>query len=514
MRRIAIAGVAGLLVVAGGIRFAASRIEAYLDDNREWLIERAAAALGRDVRFGELGVSLFGPGVEVTQVTIGDDPSFSDGAFVEVDRAVVAVKLLPAIFGRYELSRVLLDAPRVTVIRAAEGFNFQSIAGGSGGGATPEQVPLRVSDLRIRGGSVRVVDRAGSSEAEVLVEQIDLSASDVGFDSEMGIELAAAVLGAAEQNVTIDGTVGPLGAPDRVLETPLDLDFHLGPVIIDGLREVPIVRDWVPADLSSDDPITLVAGIDGTIAEPTVVASLDATGAVIEYGQFLRKPGGVTLVADANLAVANDALRVGALTLHIADATVRAEGTVGFDEKTPIDVRLTGGDIALAGLADLVPAAEGLEIAGRVDVDVRASGPLSSAAPRLDGSVTLTDVRAARPGGVDVSGLSMRVAFNGDQIEIPATRFMVAGEPVELSATVASLNDGALPHLSVRAMGGELTGTGAVAAVDGESTFEIRGRVDGMDVASILDFAGASQLQMTGVVEGDFRLRSSKSHSD
>ena len=59
MRKVLILG-AVLLVLIGGLFVAASNLNRYLEDNREWLAQQASSALGRPVTFDKIGVSLRG----------------------------------------------------------------------------------------------------------------------------------------------------------------------------------------------------------------------------------------------------------------------------------------------------------------------------------------------------------------------------------------------------------------------------------------------------------------------
>jgi uncharacterized protein involved in outer membrane biogenesis len=600
MRKVVIAAVVLLVVVAAAL-FAVSRFNTYLTSNREWLARQASTALGREVSFAEVGVSLRGGlGAAVTEVVIGDDPAFSREPFLKVGRAVVAVKILPAIMGRYEVARVILDTPEVTVIRQEGGLNVESI-GARGRGAAAEKgaetaesepadggaapLPLLVSVLRISDGRLRFVDRTQSPPAELLVEQLDFSASDVGFDSPVELDLAAAVLGAAEQNVRVEGTLGPLDSPQRAGQAPVDLDAEIGPVIIDRAKQLPVVGASIPAELSSDDPITVEVDITGTLEGPAVVASFDASDAGLRYGDLFRKPEGTRFAVEANVTRSADAIEVGDFDLQLAGAHLRGSGTLGTGPSLPLDFQIEGSGVPLDGWGELFAAAEGLDVDGELDLDVRARGPVAERIPRLDGTVSLKNVSAVQPGGgVRISDLTTQILLQGDRVEIPPTRFAVAGEPVSFSATVTSLENLAAEfsltaaklrlaalgaggegvaqeevvndlsvegtvvapqgepqaRITVRSSGGSVRGVGyssldteigvadkrvslkqlAVEAFDGLVTgsgsvdptaenpeFEFRGRVRGLDLASILEYLGAASVKMTGKIEGDVNLR-------
>ncbi len=456
MRKVVVALVV-LFGLVGLAAFAVFNFDTYLQDNREWLAQQASDALGRPVAFDEVGVSFRGGlGARIGSLSIGDDPAFSKERFLDVGRANVVVKILPALRGRYEIDRIVLDSPRVNVIRDKSGFNFDSI-GASGDGEPAEgassttvgepasggeALPLLVSLLEIRDGYFGFTDRTVTPASELVVEQLDFSASDVGFDSPVSIDLAMAVLGFSEQNVKVAGTVGPIGSPENVSRSPLDLAVDLGPLIIDRLKTLPVVGGSVPAELSSPDPMLLHVDVTGNADAPIVKVAFDASDAQLGYGNAFHKPKGVRFALDAEVAQGADRIDVSAIVFRLAEAKLTGGGWIGSGSSSPIDFEIKGAGLPLAGWGRLVAAAEGLDVEGSVDLDIHAKGGLAAGVPALNGSVELEGVRAVQPGGgIEISDLSTRIALNGDQVEIPPTHLKVGGEPVTLSATVSSLRN-------------------------------------------------------------------------
>ena len=103
------------LVLGGGLWVATANLDAWLNENRAWVGEQLSAALGRDVSFGEVGISLrSGLGVRARDLRIGEDPAFSKQDFVQAEAVDVRVKLLPALFGEIQVARVVLRSPSVS----------------------------------------------------------------------------------------------------------------------------------------------------------------------------------------------------------------------------------------------------------------------------------------------------------------------------------------------------------------------------------------------------------------
>jgi AsmA protein len=469
MRKILILG-AVLLVLAGALFFAAINLNHYLAENRAWLAEQASAALGRPVAFDEIGVSLRGGlGARVTSVAIGEDPTFGKGDFLRAGRIDAVIKILPALRGRYEVARVEIDAPEIHVIKTRSGFNFDSLGRASGNSARPAEqeppaagaLPLLVSSVRIRDGKLQYVDRSSSPASELGVEHLDFAASDVGLDQPIQLDLAAALLGAAEQNVRVAGTLGPLGSPEAAASAPLDLRVDLGPLVVDRLKKIALIGDSIPAELSSPDPIALSVKLSGKLDALGTILSMDATDAAIAYGDQFKKPKGVRFKVDADVKRAKDAIDVSAFDLQLAKAQLNGQGRIGLTPGMSLDFQLSGRGVPLDGWGDLIPASAAVETAGTVDLDLTARGPVGGGQiPRLEGTLALQRVSARQPkGDTRIEDLTTRLTFRGNRVEIPPTDFRLNGNPVRVAATVKDLGnldtdfDITSPALDIAALG-------------------------------------------------------------
>ena len=118
MRKWIVVGLVVIVVVAIAVVIALRNLNTYLNENKAWLTGNAAAALGRPLNFGEITVSLTGGlSVRLSDLRIGDDPTFSDDDFLRAQTVYIRVKILPAILGKYEVRRIVLENPEISVIR-------------------------------------------------------------------------------------------------------------------------------------------------------------------------------------------------------------------------------------------------------------------------------------------------------------------------------------------------------------------------------------------------------------
>src|ERR1700759_1145888 len=110
---------------------------------------KASEALGRKVEMGNLSLSLLGGSLSAEGLSIGDDPKFSQSAFLTAKKIEVGVEVMPLIFSRaLNVTSVTIKNPQVTLLHDESGaWNYSSLGGNaaksssggnSGGGGAPD----------------------------------------------------------------------------------------------------------------------------------------------------------------------------------------------------------------------------------------------------------------------------------------------------------------------------------------------------------------------------------------
>jgi len=121
-----IAGIAVAVVI-----LAALALPFFVNANqfRPVLEERLTAALGREVKIGDLKLSVFSGGASASDVTIADNPAFSKEPFLRAKSLAVGVELWPLIFSRQlNLTSLTIDQPEISLLQSAAGdWNFSSL---------------------------------------------------------------------------------------------------------------------------------------------------------------------------------------------------------------------------------------------------------------------------------------------------------------------------------------------------------------------------------------------------
>ena len=99
--------VAVLIVIAIAIPF-------FIDANtfRPTLESDLTTALGRQVKVGNLSLSLLSGAVSADDISIADDPAFSKSAFVQAKSLKVGVEMMPLIFSKQlNVTELTLNQP-------------------------------------------------------------------------------------------------------------------------------------------------------------------------------------------------------------------------------------------------------------------------------------------------------------------------------------------------------------------------------------------------------------------
>ncbi len=222
-----------LIALVGLVVLVAALIPLFLNANtfRPAIQTQLGTTLGRRVTLGDLKLSLFSGSLIAKDLSVADDPNFSDAPFLTAKEVRIGVLLRPLIFSRVvELQSLLIKSPQITLIRAANGrWNFSSIArlhaNGEVAGAVSGILKGSAADLAIptvgriviEDGRVVIVSLPAHGQPSVY-EDLKLDVRDFSLAAEFPFELSANLRG--EGTVAVTGHVGPLNRVDAAASPP------------------------------------------------------------------------------------------------------------------------------------------------------------------------------------------------------------------------------------------------------------------------------------------------------
>jgi len=316
-----------VVVISVVLVIVVANLNKIVNSRKDALLAQAEKQIGREISIGNVGVVLWPElGVRVEDVSLADDPAYSQEPFVSAGDIRVNVKLLPLLKRRVEVKRFVANKPVINIIRAdSTHFNFTSLvtaasggkaaATGKDGGAAAAPIVLAFAD--IKDGTVRYVDRMTGLDRTI--KDIDFAASNLSPGSRATATLAAAVFG-DDQDVSLEAAVGPverMAGPADFAPAPLEATLTLEPVKLSQLAAFN-PKPAKPFDPAQDGTVQATAKLSGTVGAAMLDelhAQLALLGASEPNVDITAHGGPFNLVAES--------------TLVFSDATLEGKATAG-----------------------------------------------------------------------------------------------------------------------------------------------------------------------------------------
>ncbi len=492
--KIAAIVVAILLIVVIALPFVVD-----VNSFRPRLESELSTALGREVKVGNLGLSILTGTVTADNLSIADDPAFSKSSFVQAKELSVGVELMPLIFSKtLHVTEIKLDQPQISLVRSATGkWNFSSIGGNSGAkpaaapstspAAAPSPSPagsssgssssasLSVSKLAVTNGRVTIA-HADSSAPPHVYDKVNITVTDFSLTSQFPFTLSAQLPGGG--SLTLEGKAGPIN-PNDAAQTPLEAQV--------------VVKQMDLAASGFIDPATGIAGLadfNGTLTSDGHQAH--TTGTL--HGEKLKlspkgKPAGravdVKYATDYDLQKEAGILSQGDIT--IGKALAHLTGTYQTQgETTSLNMKLNAPgmpvddlEAMLPALGVILPSGSSLQ-GGTLSTDLSIVGPLDKLV--IVGPVKLANTKLA---GFDlgsklsaVSKLSGAKTGSDTSIQNLSTDARVAPDGTRTD----NLN------LTIPALG-VVTGAGTISPA-GALNYKMTANVSGTAVSQLSQLAG------------------------
>ena len=218
MRKIAI--VIGIVVVViiivVGVLFATFNP----NDYRGTIQTELEQQLNRKVGLGNMSLGLFPLRFKVADLSIADDPKFSNSAFIQTQQLSVSVKLLPLLSKSVEVDSLSLERPSVQLIKNAQGvWNFASIgqqapAAATAPSATPKpsaapspsaapptsssERQLSLGELAINDGQIAITDLQ-DRRPRTVYDHINLKLTDFAPNTPFNLDASVHLPGPGNQ---------------------------------------------------------------------------------------------------------------------------------------------------------------------------------------------------------------------------------------------------------------------------------------------------------------------------
>jgi len=331
-------------------------------------------ALGRQVKVGNLSLSLLSGGVTADDIAIADDPAFSKGPFVQAKSLTVGVEMIPLIFSKtLNVTDLTLNQPEINLVKSENGekWNFSSLGTKSSAPSAPTQPApepktapeqkaqpeaqqpspsggnpnLSVAKLSIENGRL-TVSRAGAEPKPRVYDKVSIEVTNFSFTSSFPFTMSADLPGGGK--LSLDGKAGPINAENAAL-TPAEAKVT--------------IQQMNLADSGFIDPASGISGIadfDGTVTsdghDAKTAGTLKAEKLqVVQKGSPAGKPVQLTYAVVHNLAKETGAITQGDLSM--GKAVAHLTGTYDAHGKvTDVNLKLNGPGMPVDDLEAMLPA--------------------------------------------------------------------------------------------------------------------------------------------------------------
>jgi AsmA protein len=521
--------VALLIVVAIALPFLVD-----VNTFRAQIESNLSSALGRPVKVGNLSLSIVSGSVGADQLSIADDPKFSQAPFIQAKSLKVGVELMPLIFSKQlNVTDLVIDQPQIVLLRNQTGiWNFSSLGGGNEAAKNQPATPptakapavkssgspgnLTVAKLELTDGKISL-GTIPAKRQPIVYDKVKLTMRDFSFTSIVPVTASAELPGGG--SLKVDGTAGPISPTDASL-TPLHAKLIIKKL---DLSQSALVDPNLGVSGSADFEGSLDS--DGQIAKAD--GTLKATSLkVVPKGSPAAVPVQVVFAAEHDLRQQAGKLTQG--DISIGKALARLTGTYDLKgETTSVRTRLNGQALpvddlqaALPAVGVVLPSGSRLK-GGTLALDLESVGPLdrlvTTGAVKLNNAqlsgfnlgskLSAISALSGKQTGNDTSiqnlSSDVRVAPEGTRLDkisliIPAVGELAGAGTISPSSALDF-------KMSANLSGGAVSGLTQMAGLGSRSTgaipFTIQGTTSNPSFAP--DIRGMAGSQLKGLLQGN-----------
>jgi AsmA protein len=184
---------------------------------------RLSQSLSRQVKIGNLQLSLLSGGVKADNITIADDPAFNKNPFIQAKSLAVGVEMLPLLFNKQlKVESIELREPVVRLVQSSSGkWNYSSLGQKDSKGSGGSGSDVQVKKLQVKDGRVEVEHPRAKPQA---YSDVQVNIRNLSYTSSFPFEVSAKAPGGG--SLSVDGQAGPLSRTD-ISRTPLKADVKI-----------------------------------------------------------------------------------------------------------------------------------------------------------------------------------------------------------------------------------------------------------------------------------------------
>jgi AsmA protein len=324
------------------------------NDFRPMLESNLSEALGRQVKLGDLKLSILAGAVTASDLSVADDPAYSRAPFVQAKSLNIGVELWPLIASRkLYVTGLTIDQPQIVLMESPSAeWNFSSLGGKTAARNTPtapapagtNTLDLSVKLVKITGGRF-ILGRTGVHTRPLVLEQVNVELRDFSSTSEFPFSLSTKVAGGGD--IKLDGKAGPIDPVD-VAMTPVSASLKLTRLDLAGAglaQMAPALAGLIWFE-GSGETNGKTAQVKGRLKAEKMKLARDGTVAA--------RPLDFDFAVEHNRKTRSGRLRQG--DIHIGKALASLTGTyVDQGDSMAVKMNLAGPNMPIPELAAMLP---------------------------------------------------------------------------------------------------------------------------------------------------------------
>ncbi len=429
-------GLAAVVIVVVGAAVLGARLYLTKDRVLGWVVPPLEARLHRKVVVADAGGGLTGLYLDGLDVR----PEGAPEPLVAVDRLRVRWNLWALLAGRVEILEVRLVAPRIHVVRLADGRldidDLLAPAGAAGQAAEPPGpsgtpsagagggLDLVVALFALENGRVAFEDRAAVPPRTWVLDDIDSTVSGFSLDRPVAFTLSALLPGGREARFRSEGEVN-LATGD------LSAKLWVDPVSLVSLN--PLLG---PDPVFSGGIAELDASVSGRLeGEVRAEGGARVAGLRLGAGDRAGEAGDVEARFKATYDPGQGVATLAGLDVTAAGQELHVEGRAErLEDRPQITFSLTSPRLQADPLLALLPGEEAGAPAGRDEPRADETGPETVSAPAVDvtGDIAVDRLEA---GGAVLETVRAHVELDHGQLRLDPVSAVVYGGDLDAGVT-------------------------------------------------------------------------------
>lgn len=256
------------------------------------------------------------------------------------------------------------------------------------------------------------------------------------------IALTGALFGSSRNNAGVSGELD-FSRSAAWADGAVKGSVAIEPVTLSQLKQLPFVKQALPASLASEGPLSLAADLQGPLQDLKISGLVKATESEIQYGEWFKKPRGIPAQIEVKAERQKDRIVFQDSTATIHNMKLLVSGLLENSPQQPLTLKLRSDGSELSGWDRLLPSLSSYSLAGnlRLDLAIKKNLGLQDGNFDIRGSLNLADGQFKdKKSGRSADKITAQVAFRGKDARIDNGALRLGSSDVAFDAAVADLS--------------------------------------------------------------------------